>query len=163
MSVTTTTITITSSAFANGAAIPARYTADGQDISPPLQWAGVPAGTKELALICDDPDAPRPQPWVHWVVYKIPPTVGGLSEGISPGPQLSKPFGAVHGKSTTDELGYHGPNPPRGHGVHHYRFRVYALDCSLNLQPGASKDQLLAAMKGHILSEGELVGTYKHD
>jgi Raf kinase inhibitor-like YbhB/YbcL family protein len=152
---------ITSSAFRDGLPIPARHSGDGEDVSPPLAWSGLPAGTVELALICDDPDAPRPQPWVHWVVYKIAASATGLPEGVPPSERLSAPAGAMQGLNTWPAVGYRGPAPPPGHGVHHYRFHLYALDAALPLQPRLTKAQLLEAMKGHVLAEAELVGTYK--
>lgn len=158
------TITLTSTAFANGEKIPTRHTADGEDLSPPLSWSNLPDGTKELALICDDPDAPTPEPWVHWVIYKIPSDTASLSEGISNDERLDQPRGAVQGKNSFPKgatIGYRGPAPPPGHGVHHYHFKLYAVDTELKLDPGADKAALLKAMNGHILAQGELVGTYE--
>jgi hypothetical protein len=154
-------ITIESSAFKHNETIPRKYTGDGEDLSPPLSWSGVPDGTKELALIMDDPDAPRPEPWVHWVLYKLPATVTSLPEGVATTETLSEPAGARQGKNTWPAIGYRGPAPPKGHGVHHYHFKLYALDTALDVQPGLTKDQLLAKMQGHILAEGELIGTYE--
>jgi Raf kinase inhibitor-like YbhB/YbcL family protein len=141
--------------------MPARYTGDGQDASPPLAWSGLPAGTVELALICDDPDAPRAEPWVHWVLYKVPASAAGLAEGIPPSERLSSPAGAMQGVNAWPVVGYRGPAPPRGHDVHHYRLHLYALDAALPVQPRLTKTDLLTAMKGHILAEAELVGTYQ--
>jgi Raf kinase inhibitor-like YbhB/YbcL family protein len=155
------TITVTSPAFAAGQAIPVKHTGEGQDVSPALAWSGVPAGAKELALICDDPDAPRPQPWIHWVIYGLSPTVQGLPEAVSADPTLAEPKGALQGKNGSDVTGYHGPMPPKGHGVHHYYFKLYALDAALGLAPGRTKTELLTAMKGHVLAWGELIGTYE--
>jgi hypothetical protein len=124
----------------------------------------VPAGARELALICDDPDAPTPQPWVHWVIYGIAADVRALPEGIPKDPQLTKPIGARQGKNSWDSgatIGYRGPMPPPGHGTHHYHFKLYALDKRLELASSATKEQLLAAMKGHVLGEAELIGTYE--
>jgi hypothetical protein len=154
-------LTITSSAFTNGGAIPRKYTGDGEDVSPPLSWSAIPGGTKEVALVCDDPDAPTPQPWVHWVIYKIPPTATGLSENVPKTASLKEPPGALQGKNSWNKLGYGGPAPPRGHGVHHYHFKLYALDAALNVASGLDKAQLLAAMQGHILAQAEWVGTYQ--
>lgn len=157
-------ISVTSEAFKAGAAIPKKFTEDGQDVSPPLKWQNVPQGAKELALICDDPDAPTSEPWVHWVLYKIPAAVSGLPEGVPAEAELKSPAGARQGKNTWKSgkiIGYRGPAPPKGHGVHHYHFRLYALDAPLSLAANADKQQLLAAMKGHILAEGELIGTYE--
>jgi hypothetical protein len=153
-------LSIQTSAFAAGAAIPKRFTEDGQDLSPALTWAGLPAGTKELAMIVDDPDAPRPQPWVHWVIYGIPADAPGLAEGIATSARPAAPAGACQGKNSWGTLGYRGPAPPKGHGTHHYHFRLYALDAPLNLPPGADKPAVLAATAGHVLAEGELTGTY---
>lgn len=153
-------LTVSSPAFAAGARIPKAHAhaPEGRNVSPPLAWEGVPQGAHELALIVDDPDAPRAEPWVHWVVYGIPPSAGGLPEGASSGSGL--PDGTRQGENDFDETGWGGPLPPPGHGTHHYHFKVYALDARLDLEPGASKDDLLRAMKGHVLAQGELVGTY---
>ena len=150
---TSTAIEVSSSAFEPGGAIPQKYTGEGQNISPPLQWSGLPEGTRELALICDDPDAPRPTPFVHWVVYKIPANLRGFPEGSTQG--------AVEGINDASRTGYSGPMPPVGGGIHHYHFRVYALDAELGAAGGLTKDQLLEVMEGHILAEGELIGTYE--
>jgi hypothetical protein len=145
-------LSVTSTAFAAHAAIPKRHTGEGPDVSPPLAWSGAPAGVKEFALVCDDPDAPTPRPWVHWVLHGIPADRTSLAEGDTVG---------VPGVTDFGRTGYGGPMPPKGHGVHHYHFKVYALDRPAGLPPGATKGQLLAAMKGHILAEGELAGTYE--
>jgi Raf kinase inhibitor-like YbhB/YbcL family protein len=147
------TIRIASTAFEPHRPIPKTYTGEGPDISPPLAWSGVPEPTKELALICDDPDAPTPEPWVHWILYKLSPTRTGLRE--------SDNGGGVEGKNSFEKIGYGGPLPPRGDGMHHYHFKLYALDQPLTVGAGLSKDQLLAAMKGHVLAQGELIGTYE--
>jgi Raf kinase inhibitor-like YbhB/YbcL family protein len=152
---------VQSSAFGPNQPIPRKYTADGQNVSPPLSWSGVPAGTQELAMIVDDPDAPRPQPWVHWVIYSMPANATGLPEGVPPSQRVPDPPGTVQGKNTWGKTGYGGPEPPKGHGVHHYHFKVYALDTRLSLSAGLEKDKLLESMKGHVLTEGELVGTYE--
>lgn len=158
------TLEVTSEAFTSGAEIPKKYAEDGKDLSPPLHWNNAPAGTKEFALICDDPDAPTPEPWVHWVLYKIPANVHALPEGLSPEAQLKSPAGALQGLNSWRAgrtVGYRGPAPPRGHGTHHYHFRLYALNAPIALQAKADKKTLLKAMKGHVLAEGELVGTYE--
>jgi Raf kinase inhibitor-like YbhB/YbcL family protein len=152
---------VRSKAFENNQAIPRKYTEDGQDISPPLSWSGLPEGTKELAMIMDDPDAPRPQPWVHWVMYKIPANATEFPEHMAIVKRLESPNGALQGKNTWEKIGYGGPAPPKGHGVHHYHFKIYALDMPLNLDPGATKETLLQAMEGHIIAQGELIGTYQ--
>jgi len=147
------TIEVSSPAFEPGATIPKKHTGEGQDVSPPLEWSALPQGTKEIAIICDDPDAPTHKPFVHWVAYKIPADRRGLPERGTEG--------ALEGKNDFDGRGYDGCMPPRGHGVHHYHFKVYALGTELDVPAGLSKDELLAAMEGHILDEGELVGTYE--
>jgi Raf kinase inhibitor-like YbhB/YbcL family protein len=124
----------------------------------------VPEGTQQLALICDDPDAPTPEPWVHWVIYGINADVRKLPEGVPNEPQLAKPIAARQGKNSWDSgatIGYRGPMPPPGHGTHHYHFKLYALDKPLDLAHSATKKQLLAAMKDHILAQAELIGTYE--
>lgn len=148
-------------AFESGAAIPRRYTGDGEDLSPPLSWSGLPPETRELAMIVDDPDAPTPEPWVHWVIYKIPASVGQISEGVHARPNPTFPTGSLQGKNSWGSVGYRGPAPPRGHGVHRYFFKLYALDAALDLTPGLDKPGLLKAMSGHILAHGELLGTYQ--
>lgn len=154
-------IQIASDAFQPNQQIPARHTGDGDDLSPPLSWSGAPPETRQFALIMDDPDAPRPQPWVHWVIYGIPAGTTSLREGIAQTERLDDPPGALQGRNTWGTIGYRGPAPPRGHGTHHYRFRLYALGEALELAPGLDKDELLGAMQGRVLAEGELVGTYR--
>lgn len=154
-------LTIQSPAFEPDQSIATKHTGDGADLSPPLRWTGVPADARELALICDDPDAPQAEPWVHWVIYKLPAGVESLPEGVATQAALSEPAGALQGRNSWGAIGYRGPAPPRGHGVHHYHFKLYALDAALDAQSGLSKEQLLKAMKGHVLAEGELVGTYQ--
>lgn len=156
---------LTSSAFKTGAAIPRKFSGEGDDVSPPLAWDGVPDGTQEFSLTCDDPDAPTPEPWIHWVIYAFGPQVRDLPEGVpSNVPQLTAPVAARQGKNSWPSgvtIGYRGPLPPPGHGPHHYQFRLYALDKRLDLPPGETKQQLLDAMKGHVLAEAEHVGTYE--
>ena len=150
---------LTSTAFANGQAIPAKYTGDGEDISPPLMWTGLPEGTQQLALICDDPDAPG-QVWVHWLIYGFGPTATGLPEAIPRRANVPVPVGAMPGLNSWRPVGYRGPKPPAGGGVHHYHFKLYALNAILPLPPMATKADLLKAMEGHILDEALLIGTY---
>ena len=152
---------ITSTAFQAGQPIPRKYTGEGEDASPALAWAGVPAETDELVLICDDPDASTPQPWVHWVIYKIRGPATSLPEGVPAHAEVAQPSGARQGKNSWDTVGYRGPMPPPGHGLHHYHFKLYALDTELDLRAGATKEQVLQAMSGHVLAEGELIGTYE--
>ncbi len=148
-------VRVTSSAFSEGNLIPALYTCEGNDVSPPLKWSGVPAETKSIALTCTDPDAPRGT-FVHWVLFNLPPSTDGLPEGVTPD---TVPQGAVNGTNDFPKLGYGGPCPPRG-APHRYYFTVYALDTVLALAPGARLRDLTAAMEGHILAEGSLMGRY---
>ena len=157
------TIQVTSSAFAQGHAIPKKYTGDGEDVSPPLAWSNTPEKTKELALICDDPDAPNGT-WVHWVIYKIPADTKGLPEGVPRKSRLKEPHGAVQGKNSwpaSEAIGYRGPMPPPGHGTHHYYFKLYALDATMTAEPGLDKKAVLEKINDHILAEGVLMGTYE--
>jgi Raf kinase inhibitor-like YbhB/YbcL family protein len=154
-------MTLRSEAFEHGQAIPRRFGEDGEDLSPALTWTDPPEKTQELALIVDDPDAPSKEPWVHWVIYKIPPDVRTLPEGVATTPTLNNPPGTLQGKNSWGTDGYRGPAPPRGHGTHHYYFRLYALDTPLRTAQGLDKNALLRAMQGHILGQAELVGTYQ--
>jgi Raf kinase inhibitor-like YbhB/YbcL family protein len=151
-------LNITSAAFAAGGPIPAVYTCEGKDISPPLSWSGLPAGTKSLALIVDDPDAPDPaapkRVWVHWVLYNLPPTVTGLPEAVA-----DLPAGTREGTNDWKRTGYGGPCPPIGR--HRYFFKLFALDAELPDLGSATKDQVLKAMQGHVLEQVEMVGTYQ--
>ncbi len=143
-------------AFAAGERIPRRYTGDGEDVPPQIHWDGIPEGTKSFALICSDPDAPLGT-FIHWVVYNIPKTARSLPEALPPKGQLED--GTRQGVNSFQRIGYNGPKPPPGKS-HRYFFRVYALDDTINLAPGASAGKLQEAMAGHILAEGELMGIY---
>ncbi len=153
-------IQLTSKAFEANEPIPKQYTGEGPDASPPLMWTQVPKAARELALICEDPDAPRAEPFVHWVLYGISPEIGELPEAMQKDMTLETPRGAVQGTNSFEHIGYNGPMPPRGHGVHHYPFRLYALDRKLDLPGGLDKSQVLSAIKKRIIEEAELVGTY---
>ena len=145
----TGTFEVTSSAFGHGQRIPADFTGDGKNVSPDLEWPRAP-GCRSFALICDDPDAPTDEPFVHWVDFNLPADATGTPEGVA----------SARGVNDFGHQGYDGPAPPPGHGTHHYHFKVYALDRILDLEPGATKADVLGAMKGHVLSKGELIGTY---
>lgn len=147
---------LTCPAFADGAAIPAAYTCEGRDVSPPLAWTEPPAGTKSFALISDDPDAPG-KTWVHWVVYNLPASARTLPEAFPAEPEL--PDGARQGTTDFGRPGYGGPCPPSG--THRYYFKLYALDAALPLAPGATKRQVEEAMQQHVLGEARLMGTYR--
>ena len=150
---------LTSTAFGHGAEIPAKYTCEGKDVSPPLAWHGVPDGTRALVLIVDDPDAPDPaapkMTWVHWVLFNLPPDTAGLAEGAG---GSAPPEGAIAGLNDWKRTGYGGPCPPIGR--HRYFHKLYALDQPLSLGAGATKAEVEAAMRGHVLATAELVGTY---
>jgi Raf kinase inhibitor-like YbhB/YbcL family protein len=149
-------IEIKSPVFNPGGQIPPKYTCDGDDTSPPLEWTGVPAQAKSLALISDDPDAPGGD-WVHWVAYDIPVSAKGFPAGA--GKSSDGSVGARQGKNSWGKPGYGGPCPPSG--THRYVFKLYALDAPTGLGPGATKEELLKAMEGHILGRGELIGRYQ--
>jgi Raf kinase inhibitor-like YbhB/YbcL family protein len=150
-------IALTSPAFTNGQPIPTKFTCDGADVSPPLQWTNVPAGTRSLALIADDPDAPVGT-WVHWVIYDLSSTLAQLPEGLDKSQHVLG--GASQGLNDFRRLGYGGPCPPPGQ-LHHYWFKLYALDQRLELKPGLTKKDLLQAIEGHVLAEGQLMGIYQ--
>jgi Raf kinase inhibitor-like YbhB/YbcL family protein len=149
---------LSSSSFASAGEIPRRYTCEGEDLAPPLQWSGVPERAASLALIVDDPDAPDPaapqRTWVHWVLYDIAPTASGLPEGGRPLPQ-----GAREGLNDWNRRSYGGPCPPIGR--HRYFFKLYALDTALPALPRPTKAAVEQAMRGHVLAQAELVGTYQ--
>jgi Raf kinase inhibitor-like YbhB/YbcL family protein len=154
----TMTLKITSPVFSDSAAIPAKHTCEGDDVSPPLAWSGVPEGTKSLALIVDDPDAPDPKApqrtWVHWVLYDLPPTSTGLAEGVE-----TLPAGTKGGLNDWQRADYGGPCPPIGR--HRYFFKLYALDTTLSGLSEPTKAEVEAAMRGHVLAEAQIVGTYQ--
>ena len=149
-------IKVESTAFNEGDMIPSKYTCDGLNVSPPLSWSYLPESTKSIVLISDDPDAPMGT-WVHWVVYNIPPQVNEFPENVPPTKTLEN--GAIQGTTDFGRIGYGGPCPPSG--THRYFFKIYALDTMLDLDPGSSKKQVLNAMEGHMLAEGQLMGRYK--
>ena len=153
-------MTLSSQAFAPNASMPALHTCDGQDVSPPLRWSGVPAGTKSLALIVDDPDAPDPaaprMTWVHWVLYNLPADVDGLPEGVG---AAQLPTGTREGLNDWKRTGYGGPCPPKGR--HRYFHKLYALDTVLANLGHPDKARLLKAIEGHVLAQTELIGTYQ--
>ena len=158
MSLTATaTLTVTSPAFRPGGPIPRHFTGDGMDVSPPLAWAGVPPEAKSLAVVCEDPDAPRGT-WVHWLLYDLPRGTRALPEAVPADPDLDD--GSHQGTNDFGYVGYGGPAPPRG-AAHRYVFTVYALDAELGLPAGAKKAEVLAAMAGHVLAEGAVEGTYQ--
>jgi hypothetical protein len=159
---------VQSSAFQNGGQISARYTVEGDDVSPPLSWSDVPEETRSFVLICDDPDAPSaknpgPDPWVHWVLFNIPPECRELPEGVSRDVQPHEVAGATQGLNSwpSDNVGYRGPAPPPRSGPHRYFFKLYALDTTLALGANATKQQVTKSMAGHVVAQGQLCGTYE--
>ena len=150
-------IEIKSNAFEEGGMIPRKYTCDAEDVSPPLSWTLPPEGTKSLVIICDDPDAPMGT-WVHWVLYNLSPDVTELPEGVPADKTVLG--GATQGTNDFRRIGYGGPCPPRG-PAHRYFFKLYAVDSEPELRPGARKKEVLRAIEGHILAEGQLIGRYK--
>jgi len=143
--------------------MPRDYTPDGRNLSPPLTWTGLPPASREIAVVCEDPDAGNPPPFVHWVIYRIPPSAKGLPEGIPIDPAAPMPAeisGAVQGVSGFRRAIYRGPAPPPGK-PHHYHFIVYALDADLGLKPGLTRADLLSAIAGHVIAQGELVSIYE--
>jgi Raf kinase inhibitor-like YbhB/YbcL family protein len=153
-------LSLSSSLFTHGGAIPARCTGDGRDESPELSWSNPPEGTKAFALVVDDPDAPDPKApkrtWVHWVVSDLPPSATSLPAGAS---RKAMPAGSHEGKNDGGETGYSGPYPPIG--THRYFFKLYALDAPTGLGAGHTKAELLKAIEGHVLDQAELMGTYE--
>jgi len=156
-----TVMDLTSPGFHEGDEIPRQYTGEGLDRSPPLRWSNVPVGTKEFALICENPDPAFETSWVHWVIFGIPATVSSLPEGIQKTPDVELPIRARQGKNGWGNIGYQGPMPPVGHAFHRYFFRIYALDREIPLSSGITRPQLAHEMRGHILAEATLTGRYQ--
>ncbi|MDH7943797.1 YbhB/YbcL family Raf kinase inhibitor-like protein [Pseudohongiella sp. SYSU M77423] len=160
------TITVGSSAFDHHGTIPLAYTAYGDNLVPQITWADLPEGTEQLALVMDDPIAPTPQPFVHWVAYNIPAAAGEIPEGLPRDAQVTTVpalAGMINGINGIRQTGYFGPRPPVDGKLHAYHFRIYALDTALNLPEGLNKADLLAAIEGHILGTGMLMGHYQRE
>lgn len=158
------TVTVTSSTFDNHGTMPLAYTAYGDNKSIDLSWSNLPSGTVQLALILDDPIAPTPQPFVHWVAYNIPADASGIPENLTKDAEVSGVSGLegmVNGLNGIRQPGYFGPRPPVDDKLHAYHFRIYALDADLDLATGLNKDQLLEAIDGHVLATGMLMGHYQ--
>ena len=158
------TIVVSSTAFDHDTDIPWQYSAYGEGISPAISWSNLPEGTRQLALILDDPVVGTLQPFVHWIAYNIPATAPGLPEGLSPNAIVTHPGleGMINGANGIRRSGYFGPRPPADGKVHTYNFRIYALDHELNLDDGLNKASLLDAMRGHILATGLLTGNFQY-
>lgn len=156
-------IVVTSPTMETGREMPRDYSPDGSNLSPPLEWSNLPEGTRQLAVICQDHGAGFPPPWVHWIIYNIPATAGGLPEGVPFRPDDPMPeeiAGAVQGNNGWGLAMYRGPAPPVGN-VHHYHFVVYALDEALDLPAGLTRQELLRAIDGHVIGQGDLVPFYE--
>jgi Raf kinase inhibitor-like YbhB/YbcL family protein len=145
-------LAISSPAFGTHQAIPERHSGDGEDVSPALEWSGAPEGTQAFAVVVHDPDAPLVDGFTHWLAYGIPGDTTGLPEGAGD---------VIEGTNSYGNIGYVGPAPPPGHGVHHYYFWVYALDTALDLEPGLDRRGLLDRIEDHVLEQARLIGTYK--
>lgn len=150
---------VTSPAFAEGADIPPRHSAYGDGLSPALRWSGLPAGTQSLVLMMEDPDARSARPFVHWLAWNIDPAATGLPEGVTAAEGPSAPAGLLQGRNSRGRIGYFGPRPP-GAEPHHYHFQLFALDARLDLPAGADREALLAALRGHVIARGQLVGLF---
>lgn len=151
---------VQSPAFPSGAPIPLKFAVEGVNISPPLSWTAGPQGTKSYAIIMEDPDVAQNPPFVHWLLFDLPADTLSLPKGIPPLPELAKPAGALQGKNDRGSIGYVGPNPPPADATHRYYFQVFALDKKLNLPVGATREELIEAMQGHVLSNGHYIGLY---
>ena len=149
-------LVVNSGFIRDGGAVPKKYTADGDDVSPPLRWDDPPAATKSFAITCEDPDAPGGT-WFHWIIYNLPPSTRRVKEAVAKTPTV--PDDIRQGTNDFGKLGYNGPSPPKGK-PHHYHYKVFALDKMLELKPGCKKGAFYAALKGHILARGQLVATY---
>lgn len=155
----TAAATLGSPAFADGQPIPARHSAYADDVSPPLSWVPVD-GAVSYALLMEDPDADRPEPYVHWVAWNIPAGATALPEGLAADARLADPAGMRQGLNDRGTVGYFGPRPPEGSGLHHYQLQLFALDATLELADDADRAALVDAMRGHVLAKAKLVGTY---
>ena len=154
-------LSVSSEMFDEGDRIQKRYTADGQNISPRVNWFGVPPSAKSLALLVEDPDAPTPNPYVHWIAYNMSPMVPGIGEAIPLNDHIFQPLEMLQGKNSALKIGYTGCAPPKGDLAHHYHFQLFALDRMLEIGAGAGRSAFLKAIKGHVIAKGELVGTYQ--
>jgi len=160
---TPTTFVVESPTMSTGAMLPRAYSPDGRNLSPPLTWRGLPEGTRQLVVICQDHGAGFPPPWVHWIIYNIPVSAGGLPEGIPFDPADALPdeiAGAVQGRNGWGLPMYRGPAPPGG-DLHHYDFAVFALDEELDLPPGLTREEVLEAIDGHVIGRGDMVPLYE--
>lgn len=151
---------VRSPGFDDGQPIPERFSDYGQGISPPLAWSEGPQGTRSFVILMEDPDAPSPSPYIHWVAYNIPGDVTELRESLPGRPALQAPVNLLQGRNSNGSIGYFGPRPPGGDGPHSYHFQVFALDTMLDLPPGAARAEVLEAMRGHVLAKGRVIGAF---
>jgi Raf kinase inhibitor-like YbhB/YbcL family protein len=155
-------LAVKSSSFSATETIPTRHSDYGEKLSPALSWTAVPSSAKALVLIAEDPDAADPKPFVHWVLYNLPPSINVLPESVPGTPRLPQFGNALQGRNSRGTIGYFGPRPPKGDPPHHYHFQIFAVDTMLDLDPGATTAEVLAAMAGHVVAAGEIVGSYRH-
>ena len=152
---------LTSRSFNHGREMSGKYTAEGWDISPPLEWSGAPPNAREFALICEDPDVPGPTPFVHWMLYGLSENISELPEGLPREEEIRYPVFVRQGLNSRSQIGYTGPNPPFWHGIHRYYFRLFALNASLGLAPGANRGEFFKAIENHLIEQTELLGVYE--
>jgi Raf kinase inhibitor-like YbhB/YbcL family protein len=152
---------VSSRAFSANGTIPAKHADYGEKVSPDLSWTAVPSSAKSVVILAEDPDAKEPKPFVHWVLYNLPPSFSALPESVPGTPRLPEFKGALQGRNSRGTTGYFGPRPPKGDLAHHYHFQVFAVDIMLSLDPGATATAVLTAMKGHVVARGELVGLFR--
>ena len=157
----TAALSVDSESFPKGQRIPDAFSEYGGRRSPELHWGGVPSQTESIAILVEDPDAPTPTPFSHWVLFNVPASVRQLPESLPRDPKLSTLGGAIQGQPSSGGVGYFGPRPPKGDPPHHYHFEVFALEGRIELGPGATRDEVVNAMKGHVLASGELIATYQ--
>lgn len=154
-------IDVRSTDFQHEGELPVRLTGQGENASPQISWSEIPSKTKSLVLICEDPDAPRADAFVHWILYGIPPVLSSLPAKLDAVPEVASVLGARQGRNSFGKVGYLGPMPPPGHGVHHYHFQLFALDNEVHIENVPEISHLLKVMEGHVLAVGDLVGTYE--
>jgi len=154
-------IKVVSDDFVDGRNIPDANSDYADGMSPTIRWDGAPAGTRAVAVVAEDPDAPRDTPFTHWLLYNVPGNMNEVPAALPQDPHLPQLSGAAQGRASNGTIGYFGPHPPKDDGPHHYHFEVFCLDSPLPLGPGASRDEVMNAMAGHVLAKGELVGLYE--
>jgi Raf kinase inhibitor-like YbhB/YbcL family protein len=154
-------IKVESDTFVEGREIPHANSDYGDGMSPGLRWSGVPPGTRSVAVVAEDPDAPRAAPYTHWILYNLPGDIHELPAAVPPDDRLPQLNGAVQGRASNGTIGYFGPHPPKDDRAHHYHFEIFCLDSPLPLGPGATREEVMNAMAGHVLAKGELVGLYE--